>query len=118
LKRIALAIISILMLATLVFGADVPITFLWDRNTEADMKEYKLYRTDGSRINLATIQHPASGTTVTHTQVVSIPDVGEGTLLFVVTALDTSGNESGDSNIVAYPFDKRAPVAPGNFRKQ
>lgn len=117
-KRIALAVLAILMLSPLVFSADVPVPFIWDRNTESDMKEYKLYRVDGTRTYLATIQHPGSGTTVTHTQVINVPDSGEGLMLFVVTALDTSGNESGDSNTASLPFDKKAPAAPVNFKKQ
>ncbi len=112
-KRIILIILSILALSSITFGATLNIKVMWDLNTEPDMASYKLYRTDGIRILINTIPHP---TTFPYQFMVDVPDRSEGTLNFVLTAVDTSGNESGDSNSVPFSFDYRAPGAPKNFK--
>lgn len=113
-KRIILIAMSVLMLASLAISADISLRFAWDPNTEPDMKEYRLYRTDGLRTKLATFPHPP--TFPSQVVVVTIQDGTEGTLSFVLTAVDTAENESGDSNTVIYPFDRKPPAAPGALR--
>lgn len=113
-KRTILAIISILMLASLAISADISLKFAWDPNTEPDVKEYRLYRIDGIRTRVATFAHPPTfpaGPVIT-----TVPDGSQGTLAFVLTAVDTANNESGDSNTVTHPFDFMGPVAPKGFR--
>ena len=114
-KRIILMIVSFLMLASLVFGASVPIKFAWDYNTETDLAGYKLYRTEGTRALLATI--PIKEPILPFLVSVNLPDGASGIATFVLTAYDTSGNESGDSNTVTYPFDLGPPAAPAGFRR-
>jgi len=111
-KRLILASIAVILMAPLVFGSTtLNLKAAWIANTEPDMKEYKLYRTDGSRMLIGTIQHP----TTTYNFSVDIADGTEGTLTFVYTALDISGNESGDSNTAPFPFDRKAPAAPAGL---
>jgi hypothetical protein len=65
----------------------------WDPNTEPDMREYRVYRVDGPRLLLGTVQHP----TVEFPFSITVPDNASGTVTVVVTAVDTSNNESADS---------------------
>ena len=111
-KRIILIALAILLTSTLVFGASLNLKATWDLNTEPDMASYKLYRTDGTRILIGTIPHPP---TLPYLFTITIPDNSEGTATFVLTAVDTSGNESGDSNVAIFPFDQKAPRAPAGF---
>ena len=107
-KRIILIIISFLLMSTLVFGASLNLRATWTPNTEPDMASYKLYRTDGTRILIGTILHP----TATYDFSVTVPDGSEVLVTFVLTAVDLTGNESGDSNVASYPFDQKPPAAP------
>lgn len=90
--------------------------FRWDRNVEADMKEYHFYT--------CPLGAPVCDKT-TGTQIAVIPQVPVGTIpVFVpahgiegdafVTAVDTADNESGESNVVA--FDLVPPFGPQNHR--
>jgi len=110
--RTVIFILAILALASLAFSADLSLKATWTPNTESDMASYKLYRTDVTRSLIGTIPHPPA---LPYAFVVTIPANTEGTLQFVLTALDTKGNESADSNTVAYPFDLKPPAAPGGF---
>jgi hypothetical protein len=47
---------------------------------------------------------------VRHTFQVTVPDASEGLYYFGATAVDTSGNESGMSNIVSKRWDFLAPA--------
>ena len=107
-KKILLIILAMVFTASLVFGASIPLRATWTANTESDMASYKLYRTDGTRLLIGTIAHPTTNYNFT----LIVPDNSQGTLTFVLTALDTAGNESLDSGVVSYPFDLRSPAAP------
>ena len=111
-KRIILIILAVLLSSTLVFGASLNLKATFDLNTEPDMASYKLYRTDGTRLLIGTISSPP---TLPYLFTITVSDGSQGTLTFVVTAIDTSANESGDSNVASYPFDLKAPVAPKNL---
>ena len=111
-KRIILITLAILLASTLVFGASLNLKATWDLNTEPDMASYKLYRTDGTRLLIGTIPSPP---TLPYLFTITIPDNSEGTATFGLTAVDTSGNESEDSNTATYPFDQKAPRAPAGF---
>lgn len=87
----------------------------WDRNADADMKEYKVYAclTAGctaSKVSplAGVVAQPAAG--VVPVWLLPVNAVGAA----VVTAVDTDGNESGASNMVS--FDTKAPAAPSNVR--
>ena len=113
-KRIILVVISILLTSTLVFGASLNLRATWTANTEPDMASYNLYRTDGARlkINTVPIVHPIT----TYDFTVTVTDGSGGNLTFVLTAVDTNNNESGDSVTapLAYNLDVTPPVAPRN----
>ena len=109
-KRFAL-VLSILLIPVLAFGATLNLRATWTANTEPDMREYRLYRTDGTRTLIGTIAHP----TVTYNFSVTVADGSSGTLTFVLVAVDTSANVSGDSVPASYPFnlvDVTPPRAP------
>jgi hypothetical protein len=97
------------------FGATLNLKATWTANTEPDMKEYRLYRTDGTRTLLGTIQHP----TVLYNFSVTVPDQSAGTLGFALTAVDTNNNESGDAT-ATYPFntDTVPPASPKGLTVQ
>lgn len=111
------AIIAVGMcLLSLVSQADAK-TLLWDRNTESDMKEYRVYLclTAGCTAikgptPTATVTQPAAG--VIPSWILPVNSIGAA----VVTAVDVDGNESGASNMV--PFETMAPAAPSNARTQ
>ena len=95
--------------------AVAPTTFVWDRNVETDMLEYKVYTCSSSavcvpNVSIGTVPQPAVGVSPTFT----IPVNSQGRA--AVTAVDLVGNESGQSNVV--PFDRLAPSAPANVRTQ
>lgn len=46
---------------------------------------------------------------------VTVTDGTEGTLRYKLTAVDTAGNESLDSNEAPYTYDLKAPLAPTGF---
>lgn len=113
-KRIILISLSLIFLSSIVFGASIPLKATWTPNTETDMAGYNLYRTDGARVKINTglISHPPS---LPYTFSITVPDNSEGTAAFVLTAVDITGNESPDSGTANYPFDFKAPAAPGGF---
>jgi len=90
-----------LFLSQSAFGANLNLTATWTLNTEPDIREYRLYRTDGTRTLLGTTPHPNSSYPFT----VTVPNGSSGTLLFVVTAVDTMSNQSADSNPASYPYN-------------
>ena len=95
-----------LFLSHSTFGATFNLTAAWTLNTEPDIKEYRLYRTDITRTLLGTTLHPNNSYPFT----VTVPDGSSGTLLFVITAVDTSNYESADSNPASYSYDLNAPT--------
>jgi hypothetical protein len=82
------------------------------------MAGYNLYRTDGTRtkINATLIPFLTGGTpTAQYSFTVTAPSGAAGTMTFVMTAVDTSNNESLDSSTASYSYDLAAPAAPGGF---
>ncbi len=80
-------------------GKSVGLKVSWDPNTETDISHYNFYQVyqgDYKRINKGPIRHP----TTTYTFVPKVTDEFDGPLCFVVTAVDTSGNESDYSDTV------------------
>ena len=81
-------IIKILALLSLVL-----VFFRWDPNTEPDVSYYRLYQIyQGQRTPVMVILHPASTLTV------DIPMAVVADATFVLTAVDTEGFESEDSD--------------------
>lgn len=110
-KRIILIVISLVLMSSLVFGASLDLRATWVQNTEPDMASYRLYRTDGTRVLIGTIAHPAT----TYDFTVNAPDGQDYTLTFVLTAVDTANNESGDSVTAPFFSNLQAPAAPGGL---
>jgi len=92
-------------------------TLQWDRNTEADMKEYEVYtctpnptctvlQTVATRVGV--VQQPAVGV------IPSFPLAPGTEGKVAVSASDVTGNESGLS--VSIPFDSKGPLPPVNPR--
>lgn len=115
-KRIILIIISILLMSSVVFGASLNLRATWTANTEPDMASYRLYRTDGVRLLIGTIPHPA----ITYDFSTTVPDGSAGTLTFVLVAVDTNNNASLDSVTVpfVYNLDVTPPVSPSGVNIQ
>ena len=116
-RKIILTVAGVFALIALVAVLDIvkahAATLQWDRNREADMKEYEVYtcspnptctvlQTVATRIGV--VQQTAVGVIPTF----AIPPGTEGKL--AVSASDLTGNESGLS--VSIPFDSKAPITP------
>lgn len=115
-KRIVIVILLSLFICGYSFGATLNLKATWTANTEPDMKEYRLYRTDGTRTLIGTIPHPNTSYNFS----VTVPDQSAGTLTFVLTAVDTNNNESADSAPASYTYnlDTVPPAAPKNLQVQ
>ena len=92
--------------------ANFKLKATWAMNTEPDMKEYRLYLIDGVRTLIGTIPHPNTSYSFT----LQFPGSFTGTLAFVMTAVNTSNNESLDSPLFSLKIDPPAP--PKNLRKK
>ena len=106
----AVAIVFSIIIVGLTSAASVNLRATWSQNQENDMKEYRLYRTDGARTLLGTIPHP----TTIYNFTVTVPDNSQGSLTFVLTAVDLSGNESLDSLPASFGYntDVISPATP------
>jgi len=109
----AVASTLILGMAGSVFASKT-LTFTWNQNTEPDMMSYRLYQsaqsgnyTFGAQNAVKEINKQFTTTSL------SVPD---GEWFFVLTAVDTSNNESGPSTEVSPGrVDGTPPTAPGGF---
>lgn len=115
-KKIGLSLIIIMVFCGSAFGASLSLRATWTANTEQDMKEYQLYRTDGTRTLIGTIPHP----TTTYNFSVTVPDQSSGTLTFVLQAVDTNNNHSQDSLPASYIYnsDTLPPARPSGLTVQ
>lgn len=106
--------------------ADNEITIRWDKNTETDLAGYRLYQSttpDGQvvdGVNFVAEIAPDSGLydhgiipdlDPAH-DAFTLTSVLDGTWYWILTAFDTSLNESGKSNEVSAAVDCTAPGAP------
>jgi hypothetical protein len=112
-KRTAAILVISLIFCGSAFGGTLSLKATWTANTESDMKEYRLYRTDGTRTLVGTIPHP----TTLYNFSVTVPDQSAGTLTFVLTAVDTNNNESLDGTAASYNYslDTTPPSSPKNL---
>lgn len=111
-KRMSLGLFIVMISFGSAFGATLNLKATWTANTEPDMKEYRFYRTDGTRALIGTIAYP----TTSYNFSVTVADQLTGTLTFVLTAIDTNNNESLDSSPASYNYnlDTVPPAAPKN----
>lgn len=86
----------------------VSVEFSWDANTESDLAGYRLYQSQSSGVygDIPVAVISAGIETVT------IDVTSDGTYFFVLTAYDTSDNESGYSNEVVVTIDTAPPDPP------
>ena len=110
-KCVVLALLVCMVVYGSTFGATLNLKATWTANTEPDIKEYRLYRTDGTRTLIGTIPIPSTSYNFS----VIVSDRSTGTLIFVLTAVDTGNNESADSAPASYPYDFVAPAMPKNL---
>ena len=110
-KWIVIVLITIIVSFGSAFGATLNLRATWTANTESDMASYKMYRTDGTRTLIGTIAHPSTSYNFS----VTVTDNSSGTLTFVLTAVDTTGNESTDSATASFSYDFVRPGAPRNL---
>lgn len=114
-KKWVVVILCLILCASAVCYATQTILlgFSWDANTEPDLAGYRLYSSQAS----------GSYTFGDANSYISIDPNSTAYLLgpspaietyFVLTAIDTAGNESEPSNEVK--FDPVAPSPPGNFK--
>ena len=98
------------------FGATPNLRVTWTANTESDMKEYRLYRTDGTRTLIGKITYPNTS----YNFLITVADNSSGTLTFVLTAVDTNNNQSSDNTPVSYSYnlDTIPPTSPRNLSVQ
>ena len=81
------------------------IDLSWDANTEGDLDHYNVKRSPSSGSGYVTIDSTNAGTT----SFTDSPPLRGEIYYYVVTAVDTSSNESGNSN------EHSAPLYPGDL---
>jgi len=122
-KWVVIATMMFMVICGPALGATLNLKASWtppttnaDGTPLTDLASYKLYRTDGSRTLISTIQAPSSSYNFS----VTVADQSAGTLTFVITAVDTSNNESVDSNTASYSYNLNTvpPSAPKNLSVQ
>ncbi|MGA2518473.1 MAG: hypothetical protein ABSG44_18235 [Thermodesulfobacteriota bacterium] len=122
-KRVVIASMIVMAVCGSALGAALNLKATWtppttnsDGTPLTDLASYKLYRTDGTRTLISTIQAPSSSYNFS----VTVADQSAGTLTFVITAVDTNSNESVDSAPASYPYNLNTvpPSAPKNLTVQ
>lgn len=97
-------------------GVSSAATLEWDRNAEADMKDYQVWACftpscvvikNAANLQPGTVLQPAAGVKPSY-----VIDIANKEGAVAISARDQSLNESGLS--VAVPFDKVAPAVPVN----
>lgn len=112
-KWMAWVLMSVVFFYGSSFAATINLKATWTANTETDMKEYRLYRTDGTRTLIGTIAHPNTSYNFS----ITVTDNSSGILTFVLTAVDTNNNQSFDSAPASYSYnlDTVPPTSPKNL---
>lgn len=118
-KLFIFVLIVAFFLPGIIFAAEFAAILQVQKGAEADIQEYKLY-SGTSEADVTNQVNPAilvaSGTpdtipdVIRYTYQVTVPDASEGDYFFGMTAVDTSNNESGMSNIVSKRWDFLAPT--------
>ena len=104
--------IILLFIPSTALGADV--TLQWDPNPEPDIAGYHIYQAD--RIGDKTTAWQRITTNLVTETIFIITDLDDNNYAWMVTAMDTTGNESFVSNMVER-FDRTPPGYPKNLTK-
>lgn len=124
-KKIALMLMALMFVAGAAY-AENSVTFKWSKNTETDLAGYKLYRSatpDGQAVGVDTpvatvlpnneiYDHDLIPNLEPDKEALTLYGVADGTWYWILTAYDTSDNESGKSNEVSATLDSTSPNAP------
>jgi len=121
-KWVVIASIMLMVVCGSALGATLNLKATWtppttnaDGTPLTDLASYNLYRTDSGRTLIGNISSTAA-----QPYLFSVTVNSSTTLTFVITAVDTSGNESADSNTASYSYNSNtvAPSAPKNLSVQ
>jgi hypothetical protein len=110
---------AFLFFSAIAFGGTKDLTFLWEQEISADFAGWKLYKstTSGSGYELwQTINYVAEQGTYTSDYELTSPSGESVEYFFVMTAFDTSANESEYSNQASIVIDFAPPVLPLRLR--
>jgi fibronectin type 3 domain-containing protein len=95
-------ILLILLFSVTASAKDFKATLTWTANSEPDLKEYRIYRSETASKGYVKI---GQTTTTKYEDNFTVPDNKAKTYYYVVTAVDDSGLESDYSNEVNGLFD-------------
>ncbi len=112
-----LTIIMLVTLAAPAWAGNKQLNFAWEQvlPNPNDLKEWRLYsasQSGGPYTLMATIPYVSQQTTYTSSQQMTSQDGQRIHYFFVMTAVDTSGNETGYSNEADTWIDFEAPDKP------
>ena len=115
-----LCFVLFITLAVPTWAGSKQLTFAWEQVLpEAnDLKEWRIYsatQSGGPYTLTATVPYVSPQTTYTSSQQMTSPDGQRIQYFFVLTALDTAGNQSGYSNEVNTWIDFEGPGIPTRF---
>jgi len=115
-KKTLFTIILLIIVGT-AFSAQaaVQITANWSANSESDLAGYNIYRSTTSGSGYVKINSSIIAKTSSPQYVDNISGSVETTYYYVVTAVDTSGNESSYSSEKSTHVDTMAPSAPSGL---
>jgi len=113
---LALMLCGLLVLPTWAMAGEKTLTFQWNQVLSDDFAGWKLYKSEvagGPYVKHGNdIPFVAQQQTYESAQVLVSPNAEVHIYYFVLTAFDTSGNESGFSNEVNARIDFQAPSVP------
>lgn len=114
-KTLFFVLVMIMSLVMVTFVSAKEVRFIWNANTEKDLKGYRLYQSSKSGVYNKKI---IRATILAGTQKAKINVTREGTHFWVLTAFDRYGNESGFSNEVKLYLNLSAPKTPLGFQRE
>lgn len=113
-KWVAIASMMVMVVCGSALGATLNLKASWtppttnsDGTPLTDLASYNLYRTDSGRTLIGNISSTAA-----QPYLFSVTVTNSVTLTFVITAVDTSGNESVDSAPASYSYSNTVPPSP------
>lgn len=122
-KKLTFTLLTVFLvnaLAAAAWAGNKQLNFAWEQvlPESGDLKEWRLYsgtQSGGPYTLKANIPYVSPQTTYTSAQQITSPDGQRVHYFFVMTAVDTSGNETGYSNECDAWIDFEAPAKPTNF---
>ena len=117
---VLLAAVLFAALAAPTWAGSKQLTFAWEQVLPEtnDLKEWRIYsatQAGGPYALMATVPYVSPQTTYTSSQQMTSPDGQRIQYFFVLTALDSAGNQSGYSNEVNAWIDFEGPGIPTKF---